>query len=172
MTILMNINKKNTMTSITKKFKNFDKYLDEIGVDRIEVKGEWELARFIANRIVCVVYFNKHKEFSFSNETAKKVYDAYCENRIINIQDTKRKSLKQKFRQKLLNRDGNICFYSFKEMKEEEITIEHLIPLSKGGKNNIDNLVLCKEEENFKMANKSLIEKIKYRETNLLTNRR
>ena len=49
------------------------------------------------------------------------------------------------------------------------MSIEHLIPLSKGGKNNIDNLVLCIEEENQKMADKPLIEKINYKISNLNT---
>jgi 5-methylcytosine-specific restriction endonuclease McrA len=51
-------------------------------------------------------------------------------------------------------------------MKEEEATIEHLIPVCRGGKNILENLVLCTEKENQKMGNKSLIQKIKYRDQN------
>lgn len=54
-------------------------------------------------------------------------------------------------------------------MTKEQATIEHLIPLSKGGKNNLDNLVLCLKEENAKMANLPLAAKIKYK-ISLLTN--
>src|SRR5258708_4773245 len=79
------------------------------------------------------------------------------------INSEKRKSLTEKFKIKIYERDGNKCFYTDKEMTMEEATLEHLIPLSKGGKNNIDNLVLCFAEENHKMANKPLIEKIKYK---------
>ena len=59
-----------------------------------------------------------------------------------------------------------MCFYSGKELTEENSSIEHLIPLSKGGKNNLDNLVLCLKEENQKMANSTLISKIKYKINN------
>lgn len=145
------------------KSMSFAEYLDLIGVDKMEITNIWEVARFIANNIVCVVYKNKKGFFSFSNETAEKVYNAYEKGKKINIQSIKRKSLGDKFKMKLFERDGNRCFYSDQEMTEEEATIEHLIPLSKGGKNNIDNLVLCLEEENFKMADKPLVEKINYK---------
>jgi len=91
------------------------------------------------------------------------IYD----KKLINVQKEKRQSLKSKFLKTLLDRDGNCCFYTNKEMTEDEMSIEHLIPLSKGGKNNIDNLVLCIEEENQKMADKPLIEKINYKINNL-----
>ena len=144
------------------KFASFDKYLDEIGADKINVTSCWELARFKANDEICVVYQGK-KGISYSNPLAGKVYEAFKEGKLINIQSEKRQSLTQKFKFKIYERDGDKCFYTSKEMAEDKATIEHLIPLSKGGKNNLDNLVLCLEEENHKMANKPLIEKIKYK---------
>ena len=147
-------------------FKNFDEYLDQIGADKIQITSSWELARFRANDEICVVYQNKKGNISFSNALADKIYNAFCENRLINIQSEKRKSLSERFKLKIYERDGNKCFYSGKEMAMEEATIEHLIPLSRGGKNNIDNLVLCLSEENAKMANKPLIEKINYKISN------
>ncbi len=149
------------------KFPSFDKYLDEIGADKIQTTSCWELARFRANGEICVVYQGK-KGFSYSNPLAEKVYDAYLEGRLINIQAEKREPLGNKFKIKIYERDGNKCFYTGKEMTMEEATIEHLIPLSKGGKNNLDNLVLCLEEENHKMGNKPLVEKIKYKIENLV----
>lgn len=148
----------------------FNEYLDLIGVDQIEKTSEWELQRFIANDIVCVVYENKKGRISFSNETAQKVYEAYLDGKRINIQSIKRKSLGAKMQQKLFERDGILCFYSGKKMSHRDATIEHLIPLSKGGKNNMDNLVLCLEEENKKMADKPLIEKINYKINILFAN--
>lgn len=150
-----------------KQFKSFDEYLDQIGADKIQVTSEWELARFRANDEICVIYQNQKGRISFSNTLAGKVYSSFEEGKLINIQSEKRQSLASKFKSKIFERDGNKCFYSGKEMLEEEATIEHLIPLSRGGKNNIDNLVLCLAEENQKMANKPLIEKIKYKIDNI-----
>lgn len=148
------------------KFKNFDQYLDAIGADKIETKSCWEIARFRANNEVCVVYEGK-RGASFSNPLAEKIYKSFLEKKLINIQSEKRQSLGAKFKLKIYERDGNKCFYSGKEMAIDEATIEHLIPLSRGGKNNIDNLVLCLREENLKMADRPLIEKIKYKIDNL-----
>jgi 5-methylcytosine-specific restriction endonuclease McrA len=129
------------MTSKTKTiFKTIDNYLDAIGADIIE---------------------NSNNPYELVRFVA---------NEIINIQSEKRKFLKDKFYDKLIERDGNICFYSGKEMTKEDASIEHLIPLSKGGKNNLDNLVLCLKSENEKMANLPLIEKIKYKINNLTNN--
>lgn len=150
------------MQSKPVKFKNFDQYLDAIGADKIETKSCWEIARFRANNEVCVVYEGK-RGASFSNPLAEKIYKSFLEKKLINIQSEKRQSLAAKFKLKIYERDGNKCFYSNKEMTIEEATIEHLIPLARGGKNNMDNLVLCLKEENLKMADKLLIEKIKYK---------
>lgn len=152
---------------IKNNFKNFDEYLDQIGADKIQITSSWELSRFRANNEICVVYCNKKGNISFSNSLADKVYSAFRDKRLINIQSEKRKSLGDKFKFKIYERDGHKCFYSGKKMAIEEATIEHLIPLSRGGKNNIDNLVLCLSEENAKMANKPLVEKINYKISNI-----
>lgn len=78
---------------------------------------------------------------------------------------------KKRRKRSLLNRDGNTCFYTGEVMTEEEMTIEHLIPLVRGGSNKLDNLVLCKQSENEKMGAKPLFVKLRYREANLFTTR-
>ncbi len=159
------------MTTQTKTiFKNIDNYLDAIGVNIIEnSNNSYELARFIVNEEICVIYQGK-KGLSGNNHLANKIIENFYAKKIINIQSEKRKSLKDKFYNKLIERDGNICFYTAKEMTREDASIEHLIPLSRGGKNNLDNLVLCLKSENEKMANLTLIEKIKYKISNSTKN--
>ena len=156
------------MTKQNPIFKDLQLYLNHIGADRLEVTNPYEIARFKANGETCVIYTNQRgNRRRGSNPLANKILDAFYDKKLINVQKEKRQSLKSKFLKTLLNRDGNCCFYTNKEMTENEMSIEHLIPLSKGGKNNIDNLVLCIEEENQKMADKPLIEKINYKISNL-----
>lgn len=143
-------------------FKNINNYLDAIGVNHIETTNSYEVARFVVNDEICVIYEGK-KGLSGNNKTSNKIIEAFLNKKLINIQDYKRKSLKDKFYDQLISRDGNKCFYTGIEMTREQATIEHLIPLSKGGKNNLDNLVLCLKEENNKLANLPLVEKIKYK---------
>ena len=159
------MSKKNKKTK--EEFESFDVYLDKIGAERLEIKNMWEDARFIANEIICVVYHNKQGTHSYSNELAKKVHLSFLDNKLLNIQNIKRKKLSYQLKEKLFKRDGNKCFYTGIELSMEIASIEHLIPLSKGGKNNIDNLVLCTDESNKLMADKPLTEKIIYRENNI-----
>lgn len=148
-------------------FKNLDSFLEAIGVDMLQPTNCWELARFKAQGQVCVIYENARRGRSFSNPLAEKIWNSFYDKKMINIQEEEREPLKKKFYKRLLERDGDKCFYSGQEMTQETASVEHLIPLSRGGKNNIDNLVLCLKSENEKMANLPLVEKIKYKIQNL-----
>lgn len=147
-------------------FKSLRVYLDYLGVNHVETTNSYEVARFIVNEETCVIYEGK-KGYSGNNQAANKIIQSFLSKKLINLQETKRRTLKERFYEELLTRDGNKCFYTGKEMTVEESSIEHLIPLSKGGKNNLDNLVLCLKEENAKLANLPLVEKIKYKINNL-----
>ena len=51
----------------------------------------------------------------------------------------------------LLLKDGNLCRYCKRSLAEAGLTIEHLVPTSRGGSNNIGNLALtCFECNNEK----------------------
>jgi 5-methylcytosine-specific restriction endonuclease McrA len=156
------------MTKKNPIFKDLDTYLEAIGVDMLEPTNCYELARFKANNETCIIYQkNNGTGRSFNNPLAEKIWQSFYDRKLINIQSEKRKTIKEKFFEKLIERDGNLCFYSNKEMTKEQASIEHLIPLSKGGKNNMDNLVLCLKDENLKMGNLPLVEKIKYKILNI-----
>ncbi len=44
---------------------------------------------------------------------------------------------------KLLDRFGSVCFWCEKPLSKAELTVDHLIPLSQGGSNNLENLRLA-----------------------------
>jgi 5-methylcytosine-specific restriction endonuclease McrA len=43
----------------------------------------------------------------------------------------------------LIKRDGPYCYFCKQEFPSEELTVDHMIPLSAGGPNHIDNKVLA-----------------------------
>ena len=43
----------------------------------------------------------------------------------------------------IFTRDNKKCFYCGKSLKYRQITLDHYLPLSKGGKNEVFNLVTC-----------------------------
>lgn len=75
----------------------------------------------------------------------------------------KRTFLKSKFASKIILRDGAGCFYTGKHLTINNSSIEHLVPFAHGGSDELDNLVLCLKEENSKLGDLPLIDKIKYK---------
>ena len=54
----------------------------------------------------------------------------------------------------IIIRDGSIDQYTGKKLKRDEITIDHIIPQSKGGKDTWENLVSTSKEINSRKGNK------------------
>lgn len=54
----------------------------------------------------------------------------------------------------VLLRDSFVCQYCGKKLKESEITLDHIIPRSRGGKDNWQNLATACPECNSKKGNK------------------
>jgi hypothetical protein len=51
-------------------------------------------------------------------------------------------------------RDGNRCQYTGKELTRAEMSLDHILPKSKGGKDSWENLVLCDRKLNSEKGNK------------------
>lgn len=76
----------------------------------------------------------------------------------------KARTTDQRTRLALLERDGRDCFFCSTTMPDDDITIEHLVSLHKGGPNHMDNLVLAHRACNQKADNLPLVRKIRLRE--------
>ena len=63
-------------------------------------------------------------------------------------------------------RDKYTCVYTGKKLSKEELSVDHVFPKSKGGKDTWENLVTCDKLLNSKKGNKSVSEtklKLKYK---------
>lgn len=67
----------------------------------------------------------------------------------------------KKQKEQLIKRDGTTCFYCGKEL-EDDITVEHVLSLSSGGKNTLGNMVLAHFSCNQAVSNLSIVEKVNY----------
>lgn len=56
-------------------------------------------------------------------------------------------------RQSIIQRDDNKCIYCGKSFSTKDLTIDHIVPKSRGGTNNYDNLASCCKRCNFKKSN-------------------
>lgn len=52
-------------------------------------------------------------------------------------------------------RDKNTCQYCYESFKEKELTLDHVLPKSRGGKTSWDNIVTCCYPCNNKKADKT-----------------
>lgn len=67
--------------------------------------------------------------------------------------DARRKSA---MKHKMVDRWGNKCYICGKELTYSEITIDHVIPSSKGGTDHVNNLRPCCRSCNNRKADKVL----------------
>lgn len=146
--------------------QNFIDYLELMGCEIIPSDNCRESVKFKAGKETCIIYEDHRGKISFNSKYATDIFNAFINNRKFKKNSPSRNN-RRRLREAVLKRDGNKCFYTGVEMSPEEMTLEHLVPISKGGSNNLHNLVLCSKQSNARMADKMLIEKIKYREENL-----
>lgn len=147
------------------KIKSIADYLQEGGAEILDITNPYEVVRFKTKNGTHVVYTNKIGNKSYSDPYAKEAYQAYINGKKwIAKEKQKRKGLKY-LQIAIKKRDGDCCFYCKNKFSEEgKPTIEHLLPLSKGGSNGIANLALAHEECNLMAADLDIVEKVRLRE--------
>lgn len=136
----------------------FATWLQQNGAEILPNTNEYEEIRFKGSEIGV-----KYKSGKYSNEYAKNAYYCYSKGKKWNGRPISvgRKNTYVKEKREIIKRDGSDCFYCGNPLNED-ITLEHLIPLTSGGLNNLSNMVLAHEECNHKMNHKHLVEKVNY----------
>ena len=61
-------------------------------------------------------------------------------------------------RQSIYNRDNYTCYICGEEFSEGKLSIDHVIPLSRGGKNTFENMATCCKNCNYKKGSQTLSE--------------
>ena len=140
----------------------FKKFLEASGAQMIAPTNEWELLRFRTDNGVSVVYTNKSGTKTFTNE-AQVAWDKFVQGHGWRSVSRKRKYLTDKKKQ-LAERDGARCFFCETEAPAEELTIEHLLSFSHGGKDNLNNLCLACDDCQDKLGNLPVVQKILLRD--------
>lgn len=137
--------------------EKFKEWLQNYGCEILPTTNQYEAVRF-EGREVGVLY------------TSGKTSGIYATRAIVCFNNKKkwdgspiktgRNSSYKKQKTALVERDGTCCFYCGEEMNDD-ITVEHLIALSCGGKNVLSNMVLAHEKCNHMVKNIPISEKVK-----------
>lgn len=83
-----------------------------------------------------------------------------------NYKDVRNTRIKFPNKQNIWERDNNTCVYTGKKLTENELSIDHVVPTSKGGDSSWENLVTCDRLLNSQKGNKSVKEarlKLRYK---------
>lgn len=137
----------------------FKSWLQQHGAEILPPTNEYEDTRFKGKEVGV-----RYKSGKFSNKYAEEAYNCYKQGKKWDGRPFKTGRKKSYIKEKIAiqKRDGCNCFYCGEEMTEDDLTLEHLIPLTAGGLNELSNMVLAHEECNKLMGNKPLVEKVKY----------
>lgn len=135
---------------------NFEKWLSNQGCEILPVTNEFEAIRFKGKSTG--VLYKSGKVSSHYVITAIKSYKSGNRWNGKPVSTGRNQSYKKE-KEIILERDGTKCFYCQEEMGED-ITLEHLKALSKGGKSSVEDCVLMHEKCNNKLQNLGLVEKI------------
>lgn len=111
-------------------YKLKSKFLSDSSDHEIEAKLNWLVSRLPMTREQIV------------KKAIKNYYEKKSQWYVPNINN---------FKTKLLSENKNECFYCKKHLTVKDATVDHKIPLGRGGKTEIDNLVpTCEKCNNFK----------------------
>ena len=149
------------------KIKKFEKFLAQNGAQMLRLTNEWELIRCQVDDQVLILYKNKSGRLAWP-EGLITAYQAYANGgrwtgHSNSVSRRKRTPVKV---MTIVERDGPGCWYcgEFKDIDPQNLTIEHMLDKSKGGGNHIHNLVMACKPCNQAVQNKSVAEKVRFRE--------
>ena len=107
-----------------------------------------KLIKFMVNDKVEIVSYWKEEFVDGERPSIVRLKDYVRKNRFI-----------KKFSRKVMfRRDGYICQYTGKKYPPSKLTVDHIVPRSKGGKNSWTNCVTASHEANVLKGSKTLEE--------------
>ena len=144
------------------KIREFTEWLRQQGAEVLAPTNPYELVRFRARSAVHVVYTGR-RGISMG-KFARDCFDVFNRGGSVNMGLTAtQRSYAIKHKAALLERDGDGCFFCLKAMPSDDMTIEHLVPVHKGGPDHQDNMALAHAACNQAAGNLPLRRKIDIR---------
>jgi hypothetical protein len=89
--------------------------------------------------------------------TSKLIYPGIYLPSVIRLRSYKHVPIRMQVvsRRNIFMRDGERCMYCGQRFKTQELTLDHIIPRSRGGKNSWDNLVACCQKDNHRKGDRT-----------------
>ncbi len=150
-----------TRPQILAKLDTFKQFLTARGAQVLESTNEYELLRFIAGNTTCIVYTKNNGNITFYGDPCEKAWIAFKTNGSWRAAPATRRNRNNPVISTLRKRDGDLCFYCLKPVSNEDETEEHLLSITHGGPDNIQNKCLAHKVCNNLASHMALADKIK-----------
>lgn len=139
-----------------KTLDKFKRWIENRGGTIEPTTNEYELVRFRGTQ-VGIIYKSGRPSGTFANDT---IHDFRSGgNWRGQPLSSNRKGSYTKHRERLFKRDGGNCWFCGEHMEVDDMTVEHLVSLTQGGRNVLANMVLTHQACNAKLGNRPLAEK-------------
>ena len=153
-----------TVADFNKARASFEKWLLSKGSAIYAPTNPYEVARFLTDIGVAVVYRDKTDRLTEWTNGGDAAWRAFKTGVDWRARENTRKSRTVTKRantiRTLLKRDGACCVFCGREMAEQDITVEHIVPATAGGSTHLSNLTLAHAACNRMAAHMSAREKI------------
>lgn len=138
------------------KRQKLERYLVDNGAEILPTTNQYEALRFKGAQVGVLYHSGK-----VSNDYTRGAIESWKRGKKWKGGPvrTGRKSKYKKEKAQLIKRDGRACFYCG-GLLGEDITLEHLVSLTSGGKNALSNMVLAHEICNHNASNLPLNKKV------------
>lgn len=141
----------------------FKKFLVNCGGQLLHETNEYEVIRVQTDKGVEVLYKKQSGLLTWTDDLVK-AYMAYKSGGKVKWRASKKRKVNRKrgpvLLQTLFKRDGKRCWFCEKSLTATDATIEHLLNVSNGGNNHINNLTVACAPCNQKARNMCITEKV------------
>ena len=150
-----------------KKWPKFKEWLEAHGSEVLAPTNKYEVARFTTAEGIGVVYCNQHGRITKWVHGALDAWCAWENQKPYRAKPKPERISRGAIKRKILvtsiaDRDGWNCVYCGIELDADTATLEHIVPIARGGFDGKPNLTLACEPCNKAVGHKSAREKIEY----------
>lgn len=142
----------------------FKKFLVNCGGQLLHETNQYEVIRLQCDAGVVILYKKDSGMLTWPDELVK-AYMAYKSGGKIKWRGSRKRKVSRKrgpvLLQTLFKRDGKMCWFCTKPLTVPDATIEHLLNVSNGGNNHVNNLTIACNPCNQKARNMCITDKVK-----------
>lgn len=153
------------MIATDPRLKRFNAWLTTHGSEVLKPTNPYEVTRFTTPEGVGIIYRDKHGTITRKVNGAEEAWRAFENDekwagRPATPRANRHRDKRRRLLRRIAARDGWTCAYCGRTLTKDTATIEHFTPLSKGGADNLSNMLLACRAHNQGAGSLNVREKL------------